>query len=76
MRPLKEKISITIDSDLLEKVRDEAENRDRKHKSKYKTEFFHISASIMYISLFLTVLEDVIQKIPLADASGISYIYD
>ena len=29
MRPLKEKISITIDSDLLEKVRDEAENDDR-----------------------------------------------
>lgn len=29
MRPLKEKISITIDSDLLEKVRNEAENDDR-----------------------------------------------
>ena len=29
MRPLKEKISITIDSDLLELVREEAENDDR-----------------------------------------------
>ena len=29
MRPLKEKISITIDSDLLEKVRYEAEKDDR-----------------------------------------------
>ena len=29
MKPLKEKISITIDSDLLEKVREEAENDDR-----------------------------------------------
>ena len=29
MRPLKEKISITIDCDLLEKVRNEAENDDR-----------------------------------------------
>ncbi len=29
MKPLKEKISITIDSDLLEKLREEAENDDR-----------------------------------------------
>lgn len=29
MKPLKEKISITIDSDLLEKIRTEAENDDR-----------------------------------------------
>ena len=29
MRPLKERISITIDSDLLELVREEAENDDR-----------------------------------------------
>lgn len=29
MRPLKEKISITIDSDLLEKVKNEAEKDDR-----------------------------------------------
>ena len=29
MKPLKEKISITIDSDLLEKIRNEAENDDR-----------------------------------------------
>lgn len=29
MKPLKEKISITIDSDILEKVRNEAENDDR-----------------------------------------------
>ena len=29
MKPLKEKISITIDSDLLELVREEAENDDR-----------------------------------------------
>ena len=29
MKPLKEKISITIDSDLLEKIREEAENDDR-----------------------------------------------
>ena len=29
MKPLKEKISITIDKDLLEKVRVEAENDDR-----------------------------------------------
>ena len=29
MKPLKDKISITIDSDLLEKVRIEAENDDR-----------------------------------------------
>ena len=29
MKPLKEKISITIDSDLLEKVKDEAEKDDR-----------------------------------------------
>lgn len=29
MRPLKEKISITIDSDVLEIVRDEAERDDR-----------------------------------------------
>ena len=29
MKPLKEKISITIDSDLLEKLRAEAENDDR-----------------------------------------------
>lgn len=29
MKPLKEKISITIDSDLLEKLREEAEKDDR-----------------------------------------------
>ena len=29
MKPLKEKISITIDSDVLEKVRKKAENDDR-----------------------------------------------
>lgn len=29
MRPLKEKISITIDGDLLEKIRNEAEKDDR-----------------------------------------------
>lgn len=29
MKPLKEKISITIDNDLLEKIRLEAENDDR-----------------------------------------------
>ena len=29
MKPLKEKISITIDSDLLERIRMEAENDDR-----------------------------------------------
>lgn len=29
MRPLKEKISITIDSDVLEKIKAEAENDDR-----------------------------------------------
>ncbi|MBE7032832.1 MAG: toxin-antitoxin system protein [Ruminococcaceae bacterium] len=29
MKPLKEKISITIDSDILEKVRSKAENDDR-----------------------------------------------
>ena len=29
MKPLKEKISFTIDSDLLEKIRTEAENDDR-----------------------------------------------
>lgn len=29
MKPLKEKISITIDSDLLEKAREEAEKDDR-----------------------------------------------
>ena len=29
MRPLKERISITLDSDLLELVREEAENDDR-----------------------------------------------
>ena len=29
MRPLKEKISITIDGDLLEKLKTEAENDDR-----------------------------------------------
>ena len=29
MRPLKEKISITIDSDLLEKLKEEAEKDDR-----------------------------------------------
>ena len=29
MRPLKEKISITIDGDLLEALRDEAENDER-----------------------------------------------
>ena len=29
MKPLKEKITITIDSDLLEKIRTEAENDDR-----------------------------------------------
>ena len=29
MKPLKEKISITIDNDILEKVRMEAENDDR-----------------------------------------------
>ena len=29
MRPLKERVSITIDSDLLELVREEAENDDR-----------------------------------------------
>ncbi len=29
MRPLKEKISITIDGDILEKLREEAENDDR-----------------------------------------------
>lgn len=29
MRPLKEKISITIDSDILEKIRTEAENDER-----------------------------------------------
>ena len=29
MKPLKEKISITIDSDILEKVRNQAENDDR-----------------------------------------------
>jgi len=29
MRPLKEKISITIDSDILEKIRDKAEYDDR-----------------------------------------------
>ena len=29
MKPLKEKISITIDSDLLEKISTEAENDDR-----------------------------------------------
>ncbi len=29
MRPLKEKISITIDSDILEKIRIQAENDDR-----------------------------------------------
>ena len=29
MRPLKEKVSITIDSDLLEKLREEAEKDDR-----------------------------------------------
>lgn len=29
MKPLKEKISITIDSDILEKVRNKAENDDR-----------------------------------------------
>ena len=29
MKPLKEKISITIDSDILEKLRIEAENDDR-----------------------------------------------
>ena len=29
MRPLKEKISITIDSDLLEKLREKAEQDDR-----------------------------------------------
>ena len=29
MRPLKEKISITVDGDLLEKIREEAEKDDR-----------------------------------------------
>lgn len=29
MKPLKEKISITIDNDLLERIREEAENDDR-----------------------------------------------
>lgn len=29
MRPLKEKISITIDSDILQKIRDKAEYDDR-----------------------------------------------
>lgn len=29
MKPLKEKISITIDSDLLERLKEEAENDDR-----------------------------------------------
>ena len=29
MKPLKEKISITIDSDILEKIKAEAENDDR-----------------------------------------------
>ena len=29
MRPLKEKISITIDSDLLDKIKEEAEKDDR-----------------------------------------------
>ena len=29
MKPLKEKISITIDSDILEKIKSEAENDDR-----------------------------------------------
>ncbi len=29
MRPLKEKISITVDSDILEKLREEAEKDDR-----------------------------------------------
>ena len=29
MRPLKEKISITIDSDILEKIKDKAEEDDR-----------------------------------------------
>lgn len=29
MKPLKEKISITIDSDILEKIRNKAENDDR-----------------------------------------------
>lgn len=29
MKPLKEKISITIDSDILEKAKNEAENDDR-----------------------------------------------
>ena len=29
MKPLKEKISITIDRDLLQKIREEAENDDR-----------------------------------------------
>lgn len=29
MKPLKEKISITIDSDILEKIKTEAENDDR-----------------------------------------------
>ena len=29
MKPLKEKISITIDSDLLEQIRSKAENDDR-----------------------------------------------
>ena len=29
MKPLKEKISITIDSDVLEKIKSEAENDDR-----------------------------------------------
>lgn len=29
MKPLKEKISITIDSDILEEIRKEAENDDR-----------------------------------------------
>lgn len=29
MRPLKEKISITVDSDVLEKIKVEAENDDR-----------------------------------------------
>lgn len=29
MKPLKEKISITIDSDVLERIRSEAENDDR-----------------------------------------------
>ena len=29
MKPLKEKISITVDSDVLEAIREEAENDDR-----------------------------------------------